>query len=62
MSTGAKAIEAQTAAPAKALQPKNSTKHSTIRVTPTFKWPVLGDDGPDSKEIEEFYEKYEDLC
>jgi hypothetical protein len=31
----------------------NETTHSTIKVSPTFKWPTLGDDGPDSKEVEE---------
>ena len=58
----AKAIEKQTAALAEALKSKGTGKHSTIKISPTFKWPQLGDDGPDSKEIEEFYEKCEDLC
>ena len=58
----AAAINAQTAALAKVLASRDNTRHSTIKVSPTFKWPTLGDDGPDSKEIEEFYEKYEDLC
>ena len=57
----AKAIEMQTEAIAQALKAKE-TRHSTIKVSPTFKWPTLGDDGPDSKEVEEFYDKYEDLC
>eukprot|EP00969_Alexandrium_andersonii_P217553 9610064-Alexandrium_andersonii.AAC.1 len=38
------------------------TQPSVVKVTPTFKWPILGDDGPDAKEVEEFYDKYEDLC
>ena len=46
---------------AQALKSKE-TRRSTIKVAPTFKWPILGDDGPDAKEVEEFYEKYEDLC
>ena len=50
------------AALAKVLASRDNTRHSTIKVSPTFKWPTLGDDGPDSKEVEEFYEKYEDLC
>ena len=58
----AAAIHAQTAALAKVLASRDNTRHSTIKVSPTFKWPTLGDDGPDSKEVEEFYEKYEDLC
>ena len=57
----AAAIKAQTEALAKAFASRD-TRHSTIKVSPTFKWPTLGDDGPDSKEIEEFYDKYEDLC
>ena len=57
----AKAIELQTEAIALALKSKE-VRHSTIKVSPTFKWPTLGDDGPDAKEVEEFYEKYEDLC
>eukprot|EP00969_Alexandrium_andersonii_P271578 12002792-Alexandrium_andersonii.AAC.1 len=38
------------------------TQPSVVKVTPRFKWPVLGDDGPDAKAVEEFYKKYEDLC
>eukprot|EP00969_Alexandrium_andersonii_P264009 11669204-Alexandrium_andersonii.AAC.1 len=39
----------------------SKTQRSVAKVTPTFKWPILGDDGPDAKEAEEFYEKCEDL-
>ena len=56
----ARAIELQTEAIGIALRAKE-TRHSTIKVSPTFRWPSLGDEGPDSKEIEEFYDKYEDL-
>ena len=35
---------------------------STIRVEPKVTWPRLGDDGPGGKEVEEFYEKFEDIC
>eukprot|EP00969_Alexandrium_andersonii_P210672 9305687-Alexandrium_andersonii.AAC.1 len=31
------------------------TQPSVVKATPTFKWPILGDDGPDAKEVE-FYE------
>eukprot|EP00969_Alexandrium_andersonii_P341559 15097697-Alexandrium_andersonii.AAC.1 len=31
------------------------TQPSVAKVTPTFKWPILRDDGPDAKEAEEFY-------
>eukprot|EP00969_Alexandrium_andersonii_P052754 2317590-Alexandrium_andersonii.AAC.1 len=27
---------------------------SVVKATPTFKWPILGDDGPGAKEVEEF--------
>ncbi len=56
----AKAIELQTEAISQVPKSKDG-RHSTIKVSPTFKWPLLGDDGPDAKEVEEFYEKYEDL-
>eukprot|EP00969_Alexandrium_andersonii_P365650 15466732-Alexandrium_andersonii.AAC.1 len=29
---------------------------SVVKVPPTFKWPILGDDGPGAKEVEEFYD------
>ena len=48
-----KAINVQTEAIQAALKSKE-TKHSVVKITPTFKWPVLGDDGPDAKEVEEF--------
>jgi hypothetical protein len=51
----------QTEAIAKALSYRD-TRHSTISVSLTFKWTTFGDDGPDSKKIEEFYGKYEDDC
>ena len=59
--TLAQAINVQTEAIRAALKPKDQ-RHSVVKITPTFRWPVLGDDGPDAKEVEEFYEKYEDLC
>eukprot|EP00969_Alexandrium_andersonii_P138263 6114347-Alexandrium_andersonii.AAC.1 len=39
----------------------NRTQPSVAKATPTFWWPILGDDGPDAKEVEEFCENYEDL-
>ena len=57
----AQAISVQTEAIRAALQSKDQ-KHSVVKITPTFRWPILGDDGPDAKEVEDFYEKYEDLC
>ena len=32
---------------------------STIRVQPTFKPPILGDDGKSSREVKEFFEKFD---
>ena len=58
----AQAITVQTEALQAMLEAKEGVRHSVVKVQPTFKWPRLGDDGPDSKDIEEFYEKYEDLC
>ena len=34
---------------------------STIKVEPRITWPKLGDDGPGGNEVEEFYEKLEDI-
>ena len=34
---------------------------STIRVEPRVHWPRLGDDGPGGKEVEEFYERLEEI-
>ncbi len=42
-------------------KPKQETR-STIRVEPKVYWPKLGDDGPGGKEVEEFYDKFEDIC
>ena len=58
----ANAIAMQTEALKVAMTARTQTKSSVIKITPTFRWPTLGDDGPDSKDIEEFYDKYEDLC
>ena len=33
----------------------------TIRVEPRVQWPRLGDDGPGGKEVEEFYDKLEEI-
>ena len=34
---------------------------STIRVEPRATWPKLGDDGSGGREVEEFYEKLEEI-
>jgi hypothetical protein len=41
---------------------KPQAPRSTIRVEPKVYWPKLGDDGPGGNEVEEFYEKFEDIC
>ena len=35
---------------------------STIRVNPTVQWPKLSDDGPDCREVEAFFESFDDTC
>ena len=35
--------------------------NSTIRVEPKVHWPHFGDGGPGGNEVEEFYEKFEDI-
>jgi hypothetical protein len=46
----------------KAVLNKPSVPRSTIRVEPKVYWPKLGDDGTGGREVEEFYEKFEDIC
>jgi hypothetical protein len=41
---------------------KPQAPRSTIRVEPKVYWPKLGDDGTGGREVEEFYEKFEDIC
>jgi hypothetical protein len=41
---------------------KKETRHNVVKVSPTIRWPILADGGPDSKDAEEFYDKYEELC
>ena len=43
---------------------KQSTKKlsSTIRVNPTIQWPKLSDDGPDCREVERFFESFDETC
>ena len=37
-------------------------RRSTIRVEPRVVWPKLSDDGQGGREVEEFYEKFEEIC
>ena len=41
-------------------QGKDKKLASTIRVNPTISWPKLGDDGPDCREVAEFFESFEE--
>ena len=52
-------MEAQTKALVEGLGQKG--KSSTIRVEPRVTWPKLGDDGAGGREVEEFYEKLEEI-
>jgi len=47
-----------------ALKGENSqrTPGSTIRVEPRVQWPALGDDGTGGTEVQDFYEKFEEVC
>ena len=43
-------------------KPKEQKKiRSTIKIEPRVSWPTYGDDGPGGREVEEFYEKLEDI-
>ena len=49
----------------KLLEQMSSKKHShssTIKVEPKVQWPRLGDDNAGGRDVEEFYEKFEDIC
>ena len=35
---------------------------STIRVNPTIQWPRLSDDGPYCREVDEFFDKFDETC
>ena len=52
-------MEAQTKALVEGLG--QTGKRSTIRVEPRVTWPKLGDDGSGGREVEEFYEKLEEI-
>ena len=46
----------------KAPQAPAKKKSSVLQVKPEIKWPKLGDDGPGGKEIEIFYERFEEVA
>ena len=59
----AEAIQAQTAAMLELMKSRGEKKlSSTIRVNPTVQWPKLSDEGPDCREVEEFFEKFDETC
>ena len=35
---------------------------AVIQVNPKVIWPMLGDDGPGGREVEDFYKRYEEVC
>ena len=53
-------FDAQAKAFATAVQGKTEKRTSTIQIRPDFKPPKLGDDGKSSRDIKEFFDKYED--
>ena len=53
-------FDAQAKAFATAVQGKSEKRTSTIQIRPDFKPPKLGDDGKSSRDIKEFFDKYED--
>ena len=60
----AKVQERQTELMAKIIEKEAGPRHnaSTIRVEPRVTWPKLGDDGPGGQEVNEFYDKLEEIC
>ena len=57
-----KLLQKQTEILGKAFEKKDKKKSSVIQVNPVIHWPKLGDDGPEARQITEFYEKFERLC
>ena len=57
-------MERQTGLLEKALNrpQENRRTNSTIKVEPKVQWPHLGDDGPGGKEVNEFYNTFENIC
>ena len=47
---------------ASAMKGNPDKRSSTIRIQPTFKPPVLGDEGKSSRDIKEFFDKFDDMC
>jgi hypothetical protein len=58
----AEAFRDQTAALREAVKGGTKKLSSTIRINPTIKWPMLSDDRPDSKDVEEFFERFDETC
>ena len=57
------AVQAQTKAVQEAIKANARPKHSTIKVTPQIKWPVLGDEsGNDKCDVKEFFETFHQNC
>ena len=47
-----------------ALKDRGSKRNTAgvIQINPKVTWPMLGDDGPGGREVEEFYDWYEEIC
>ena len=41
---------------------KKDSRSSTIKVEPKISMPFLGDEGPEGNKVEEFYERFEEVC
>ena len=58
----ADAIREQTKVITKVLEGKKENLSSTIRINPSVTWPKLADEGPDSREVSEFFDKFDETC
>ena len=55
-------LQTQTELMTKVLEKPKPVPRSTIRVEPKVFWPKLGDDGPGGQEVDNFYDKFEEIC
>ena len=55
-------FDAQAKTFATAIRGSTDKRSSAIRIQPTFKPPILGDEGKSSRDIKEFFDKFDDMC
>ena len=55
-------FDAQAKTFATAIRGSTDKRSSTIRIQPTSKPPILGDEGKSSRDITEFFDKFDDMC